>query len=411
MEDEDREEYLSENGIEVNSLADYIKQINELYSDKEAEAQQLYFRGQQSDVWDIQPVLFRENNLINEHFFMSEPKVRRPEAFQNMQSDFEIMTKCQHYGLSTRLLDVTRNPLVAMYFACQPCDNIDDSIFNAGVIYSGSNYSVPDQSKDVQIITALSKQDLSSGENKLISILDRLYERGIITQSDCETWKQEYEKFIINKLQTNLLVSPTYSNERLLRQNGMFILPACFVISGDTIDNFTITKGTASLKQEFNETIFFVKENNKSQILKELDRCDINESTLFPELEHLLSYLHESRSSHMLTPSFEKYERVANPFLTNIQIADDVYKNSTFKIRIFDKCLNGIDASIKEEVWKAILDGVKTRDWYKRGQTLSGMRVNIKGALNKSDKPTKTAKEIVDCTILIAQDIAKEKSQ
>lgn len=46
----------------------------------------------------------------------------------------QMLTILQHYELGTRLLDVTTNPLVALYFSC--CSEFDRD----GVIYYASDY-------------------------------------------------------------------------------------------------------------------------------------------------------------------------------------------------------------------------------------------------------------------------------
>ena len=100
---------------------------------------------------------------------------------------FDIMTKYQHYGMCTRLLDLTTNPLVALYFACkkhgvEKYDTEDGEVEKEpyGVIYYTDKY-YPSQSTDieVQIVSDLASYDLEK-ENTLIEVLEKLYHDKII---------------------------------------------------------------------------------------------------------------------------------------------------------------------------------------------------------------------------------------
>ena len=121
----DKKELASDYAIEVTSVGSYIEEIKKLKENAYGESTEFYFRGQEVDSWDIQPSIFRNNMLSVEDKLMKIPLQKNPFDFKDLDDSFDIMTKYQHYGMCTRLLDLTTNPLVALYFACK----IHDSLF------------------------------------------------------------------------------------------------------------------------------------------------------------------------------------------------------------------------------------------------------------------------------------------
>lgn len=82
-----------------------------------------YFRGEPSCNFSILPKIARPgcNMLFKEEIIRREMIRAFPSVFRSgTASPMEQLIVMQHFGVPTRLLDVTRNFLVALYFACQP---------------------------------------------------------------------------------------------------------------------------------------------------------------------------------------------------------------------------------------------------------------------------------------------------
>lgn len=117
-----KETYYSHPTFCVKNLSEYINLVTKISSIKSdyLMGDVVIFRGISDAQYDLAPGLERlknrdedtEMNLINDFL------TRRPDAFNGL-SDFDILAKMQHYGLPTRLLDFSINPLVALYFACE----------------------------------------------------------------------------------------------------------------------------------------------------------------------------------------------------------------------------------------------------------------------------------------------------
>ena len=63
-----------------------------------------------------------EVNSLDSFKKQSVPHLRNSPA-----NDWELMALAQHYGLPTRMMDWTRNPLVAAFFACYEYENRKDA--------------------------------------------------------------------------------------------------------------------------------------------------------------------------------------------------------------------------------------------------------------------------------------------
>lgn len=240
----------------------------------------LLYRGHSNQGYGLIPSVFRDNYIKREHDLVKELHRYCPEEFNTLPSTLDKLIKMQHYGLPTRLLDVTLNPLVALFFACQ--ENDGDS--TDGEVIAIPSYVKTTEDFKVSLYAELATID-DSNLKRVISAKFKQDDKNIRELQD--ELKNEFEE-------RSIPIIVAQNNNRIKRQQGAFLLfgldpnSEMFLSKKTIFDEKPLLQGKA---EEGIESFIKIPKEEKAKILKELDAIGINHSFLFPELEHQATYL------------------------------------------------------------------------------------------------------------------------
>jgi hypothetical protein len=307
----------------IKTISEFVERITSVSAQHDHE---LLWRGHSDCSYKLIPNIYRkEGKLVaKEHLILKEAVIRHPEEFSVRSSYFEKLALMQHYEFPTRLLDLTENPLVALYFACKtrPAKNGEVILFrikkDAVKYYDSDTVSVlsalscipPSRfagfnkelhegvaANDSSFLREIKKR---MGLNKTKTPISTLSDYLSVKSRPEHIKKRLHELFngcslidlLVYEIQSEkphfrkqihpnhfhdgvVCVKSKYDSSRIAAQQGAFLLFG--IRDGDKAK-------PASLDGKIEIERFAIDQASKTLLLKQLARMGISEERLFPEM-------------------------------------------------------------------------------------------------------------------------------
>ena len=295
----------TQSDTQIKSVSHLIERCCEIR--KHYGGRTLFFRGERDCTWELRPSVMRPaaddtfKLRAHEGEMLRDLMSRRPEDFLGMTSALEQMVMAQHHGLKTRLLDVSHNPCVALFSACDSREPAGTSL---------------DNDMDGRLhVFAVPKELVKPFDSDLVSIvgnfakLDRGYQNLLLGRNIEDSQAEDPDtqiQFLYPEAMSRLyhyirqerpqfeekidpkdffrvfVVEPKQSFPRIRAQRGAFIISAFH----ERFEKDKIQSRIRDVPVYAHETLIVPRES-KNPILEELSLLDFTRETLYPSLDEV----------------------------------------------------------------------------------------------------------------------------
>jgi hypothetical protein len=297
----------------ADNISDYFRIIEKFISETTDDDCTFYFRGENKDHKEgaITPSIYRDGLINSEETIYREVSRYNNIDFSEDKTTFDKLCRMQHYNAPTRLIDLSDDPLTALWFAInEECNN--------GVVYlikikkSKIKYS---DSDTVTVISNLAKISLLNEQSKkskqkiaedvkfVVSYIKDINEFNSLSsikfllheiRNDVNHFEPIIDPKHISSIQC---VKPKLTNSRLKNQKGAFLL---FGLNVDEPQkHFSLFRKKEGIDNEYELNTSIFHDHPVEAILKIyvggidntiLSKIGLTEPSIYPEMDKVSEY-------------------------------------------------------------------------------------------------------------------------
>ena len=217
------------NGVEVmiKTVSEYLTAVLEILpsftgGELPNRSGVVWYRGSGSQTYKLQPQIIWNGQQSNEtshchNFLVSYKQVLN----KRIENSWELYGLMQHHGLPTRLLDWTKSPLVALYFAIEQSEKLHDEATNSPLVWLIDPYTLNEHVVGENIVICPDEMRLRKASNK------DLNENPMAKIQDLDDYLPA--PLNPNSLKGNfneppIAIEASFSHNRITNQQGCFTL-------------------------------------------------------------------------------------------------------------------------------------------------------------------------------------------